>query len=49
SDAWTNIWTEVHKEVELKDQPENKSFDYRVRALNIAGIGIPSNTVTVKF
>ncbi|MBW1649650.1 MAG: fibronectin type III domain-containing protein [Deltaproteobacteria bacterium] len=33
------------KEAEIKDQPENQSFDYRVRALNHAGIGAPSNTV----
>ncbi len=46
---WKNLWTSMSKEAEINDQPENQSFDYRVRALNHTGIGAPSNTVTVKF
>jgi len=49
ADSWENVWTVTEKKAEIKDQPEGKTFDYRVRALNPSGIGIPSNIVTVKF
>ncbi len=47
--TWENIWTEVNKQAKIKNQPEGKTFDYRVRALNRIGIGAESNNVTVKF
>jgi len=47
--VWENVWTSIGKEAEIKNQPEGKIFEYRVHGLNIAGIGAPSNTVTVKF
>ena len=47
--TWTNLWTEVSKKAEIKNQPQGKIFDYRVRALNASGIGVPSNIVTLKF
>ncbi len=46
---WMNLWTEIGKKAEIKDHPQNKSFDYRVRALNASGIGEASNIVTLKF
>ena len=49
SDNWKTIWTEFKKQVKIKNQQEGKIFNYRVRAANALGFGLPSNTVTVKF
>jgi len=48
-EEWMNLWTATIKEADIKEQPEGKVFDYRVRAINNAGIGTPSNIVTIKF
>ena len=49
SNAWETVWTQTGKQAELKNQPQNKTLKYRVRALNSVGIGEPSNIVTAKF
>ncbi len=46
---WENLWTEIGKTCEIRNQPEGKLFEYRVRALNTAGIGPASNILTLKF
>ncbi len=49
TEAWETVWTTVDKEVEIKGQPEDQVFEYRVRALNKAGLGVASNIVSVRF
>ncbi len=49
SNKWENIWTEHAKQVKIKNQPEGKTFDYRVRSINTLGLGLPSNVVSAKF
>jgi len=47
--VWNNVRTEITRECQVKNQPEGKTFEFRVRALNAVGIGTPSNVVTIKF
>ena len=43
--AWQDVATAIETESTLVDQPKGKELDYRVVAINKAGVGSPSNTV----
>jgi len=42
-----NVTTAIEIESTLADQPKNEELEYRVLAINQAGVGSPSNTVMV--
>ncbi len=48
-EKWKTIWTAMIKQAKIKNQPQGKLFNYRVRASNTLGSGAPSNTVTAQF
>lgn len=43
--AWQDVATAIETETTLVDQPKEKELEYRVIAINKAGVGSPSNTV----
>ncbi|MBW1615361.1 MAG: fibronectin type III domain-containing protein [Deltaproteobacteria bacterium] len=49
TETWETVWTTVDKEAEIKGQPLDQIFEYRVRALNKAGLGVGSNAVSIRF
>ncbi|MFH1717832.1 MAG: hypothetical protein ABIF19_10800 [Planctomycetota bacterium] len=42
-----DVATAIEIESTLADQPKNEELEYRVLAINQAGVGSPSNTVMV--
>jgi len=46
-ESWKDIATAILTEATLVDQPKKTELEYRVVAINKAGVGQPSNTVMV--
>ena len=49
SSKWRHIMTSLDQQATLGDQPRGEYLEYRVRAINMTGSGMASNTVSVKF
>jgi hypothetical protein len=47
--AWQEIATAMETTIRLKNQPEGRSLEYIVVAMNKSGAGMESNTVAVKM
>jgi hypothetical protein len=45
--AWQDVATAIETEATLVDQPKKTELEYRIIAINKAGVGSPSNTVVV--
>lgn len=45
--AWAIVGTALNNEISLSDQPRNVQMEYRVKAANIGGESMPSNTAAV--
>lgn len=43
--AWQDVATAIETEATLVDQPKGEELEYRIIAINKAGVGEPSNTV----
>jgi len=46
---WRHIMTSLDQQASLGNQPRGEYLEYRVRAINMTGSGMASNTVSVKF
>jgi hypothetical protein len=45
--SWTQIGIAIESEVTLTGQSRSSQLEYRVKAVNVGGENIPSNTVAV--
>jgi hypothetical protein len=45
--AWQDIATSIVALIDLIDQPRGIQLEYRLRAINTGGQGLPSNSVVV--
>jgi hypothetical protein len=45
--AWNIVGTALNNEINLTDQPRGPQLEYRIKAINIGGESLPSNTAAV--
>lgn len=46
-DSWKLIATAIQNHITLTNQPQKSTLEYRVKAVNISGESIPSNTIAI--